>query len=143
MWIILLHLRILKLIEIMYLSILKYVFTFHLVMAVVVAMAAQFLVGYNTSVMNAPEAVVFPGHTTAEWSVAVSAFAIGGPAGAVVGGFLANAQGRRGALLLNTWVFFFGGLMMSIAPSIFWLIPARLLIGFASGVSSVVVPVRT
>ena len=48
-------------------------------MAVLVAMISQFLVGYNTSVMNSPVNVVFPGHTTVEWSLAVSAFAIGGP----------------------------------------------------------------
>ena len=29
--------------------------------AVLIAVIAQFLVGYNTSLMNAPEAVVFPG----------------------------------------------------------------------------------
>jgi MFS transporter, SP family, solute carrier family 2 (facilitated glucose transporter), member 3 len=69
--------------------------TFPLVMAVLVAIISQFLVGYNTAVMNAPSAVVFPDHTTTQWSVAVSAFAIGGPAGALVGGFLANQRGRR------------------------------------------------
>ena len=46
--------------------------------------------------MNAPAAVVFPGHTTLEWSLAVSAFAVGGPGGAVLGGYLANKKGRRG-----------------------------------------------
>ena len=39
-----------------------------------------------TGVMNAPEKVVFPGHSTASWSLAVAAFAVGGPFGAVVGG---------------------------------------------------------
>ncbi len=43
--------------------------------------------------MNAPEYVVFPGHTTIEWSLAVSAFAIGGPGGSLMGGFLANRKG--------------------------------------------------
>ena len=37
-------------------------------------------------VMNAPEKVVFPGHSTGAWSLAVAAFAVGGPFGAVVGG---------------------------------------------------------
>jgi len=36
--------------------------------------------------MNAPEKVVFPGHSTGAWSLAVAAFAVGGPFGAVVGG---------------------------------------------------------
>ena len=55
------------------------VLTFPLLMAVLVAVMAQFLVGYNTGVINAPGKVVFPSHTTVEWSIAVSAFAIGGP----------------------------------------------------------------
>jgi hypothetical protein len=57
-----------------------------LVFAIIVAVGSQFLVGYNTGVMNAPEKVVFPGHSTALWSFAVAAFAIGGPFGAIVGG---------------------------------------------------------
>eukprot|EP01038_Epipyxis_sp_PR26KG_P013518 gene13518-18136_t len=119
----------------------KMILTIPLVMAVLVAMTAQFLVGFNTSVMNSPANVVFPGHTTAEWSLAVSAFAIGGPGGAILGGHLANQNGRRGAMLINTWIFLIGGVIMSFAQSVMWLIPARLIIGFASGLASVVVPV--
>lgn len=104
-------------------------------------MISQFLVGYNTCVMNAPAAVVFPGHTTSSWSLAVSAFAIGGPLGAIAGGLMANQRGRRGAIIATSWIFFLGGLIMALAPDIMWLLPARLIIGFASGVSSVVVPV--
>jgi len=46
-----------------------------------------------------------------------------------------------GALLLNSFVFIAGGLIMTLAPNIYWLIPARFILGFASGLSSVVVPV--
>jgi hypothetical protein len=45
------------------------VVTLPLIFAVVVAAASQFLVGYNTGVMNAPEKVVFPGHSTLSWYV--------------------------------------------------------------------------
>ena len=55
------------------------VVTAPLLLAVSIAAASQFLNGYNTSVMNAPEAVVFPGHSTLEWSLAVSSFAIAAP----------------------------------------------------------------
>lgn len=119
----------------------EYILTFPLVMAVLVAIIAEFLVGYNTGVMNAPANVVFPGHTTAQWSLAVSAFAIGGPGGAVLGGIVANRNGRRGAMMINTWIFFIGGVLMTLAPNIYWLIPARLIVGFASGLATVVVPV--
>lgn len=57
------------------------------------------------------------------------------------GGYSANKLGRRGTMLLNSWIFLAGGLMMTLAPNLLWLIPARLIIGFASGLSSVVVPV--
>lgn len=115
--------------------------SFSLMMVVLVSMISQFLVGYNTAAMNAPEAVVFPDHSTTEWSLAVSSYAIGGPGGAILGGYLANIKGRKGALILNSWIFIIGGIMMTLAPNVYWLIPSRFIIGFASGLSSVVVPV--
>ena len=112
-----------------------------LVMAVSVAIMSQFLVGYNTGVMNAPQSVVFPGHSTMEWSLAVSAFAIGGPFGSIIGGMLANQMGRRGTMVLTSWIFLIGGSVMSLAPNMMILSLSRFIIGFASGLSSVVVPV--
>ena len=72
--------------------------TIPLIFAVIAASASQFLVGYNTGVMNAPESVVFPGHSTASWSIAVAAFAVGGPFGANLAGTLADS---RGGILLG------------------------------------------
>jgi Sugar (and other) transporter len=112
-----------------------------LVFAIIVAAASQFLVGYNTGVMNAPEKVVFPGHSTASWSLAVAAFAVGGPFGAVVGGKMADQRGRRGALLLDTWTFLAGGILQTFAWDMYTIIVARFVIGFASGYSSVLVPI--
>jgi len=117
------------------------VVTTPLVFAIIVAVASQFLVGYNTGVMNAPEKVVFPGHSTALWSLAVAAFAVGGPFGAIVGGKMADQRGRRGALLLDTWTFMLGGFLQTIAPDMYTIIIARFIIGFASGYSSVLVPI--
>lgn len=91
--------------------------------------------------MNAPAAVVFPGHSTFMWSLAVSAFAVGGPFGAIAGGSMANKLGRRGACMWNMWMFFVGGLVMTLAPSMPWLVPGRFIAGFASGLSTVLVPV--
>lgn len=112
-----------------------------LIFAVFVATLSQFLVGYNTGVMNAPAAVVFPGHSTGIWSFAVAAFAVGGPFGALVAGSLADSRGRRGALLINTWTFILGGLIQTFAVDMFSIIFARFIIGFASGFSSVLVPI--
>jgi SP family facilitated glucose transporter-like MFS transporter 3 len=112
-----------------------------LVFAIIVAAASQFLVGYNTGVMNAPEKVVFPGHSTGLWSLAVAAFAVGGPFGAIVGGKMADSRGRRGALLICTWTFLLGGLLQTCAPDMYTIILSRFIIGFASGYSSVLVPI--
>lgn len=117
------------------------VITTPLVFAIICAVMCQFLVGYNTGVMNAPGGVVFPGHSTGSWSVAVAAFAIGGPLGAVAGGRMADARGRRGALLIDTWTFLLGGVMQAFAFDMFTIIIARFVIGFASGFSSVLVPI--
>jgi SP family facilitated glucose transporter-like MFS transporter 3 len=115
--------------------------TMPLLMAVVVAVMSQFLVGFNTSVLNGAGAVVFPDHTLLTWSVVVSSFAIGGPIGAIGGGILSSKRGRRGAMILNAWIFLAGGLMMALAPDVYWLVPARVVCGIASGASTVVVPV--
>lgn len=112
-----------------------------LIFAVLVAAMSQFLVGYNTGVMNAPESVVFIGHSTAQWSLAVAAFAVGGPFGANIAAVLADTRGRRGAILINTWLFLLGGLVQSFAFNMCFIIGARFIIGFASGISSVLVPI--
>jgi SP family facilitated glucose transporter-like MFS transporter 3 len=99
------------------------------------------LAGYNISVMNAPEAFVFPGHSAEEWSLAVSAFCVGAPFGCVLAGKWADNRGRRGALLLVTWLFIIGGAIQSLAPSIYVVMIARALVGLSSGASTVLVPI--
>lgn len=112
-----------------------------LLMAAAVACVSQFLCGYNTGVMNAFEASVFPGHSQAAWALAVAAFAIGGPFGALAGGRVANARGRRSALLLDALLFLAGGSLFALAPSMAALVLARFVVGVASGLASVLVPV--
>jgi MFS transporter, SP family, solute carrier family 2 (facilitated glucose transporter), member 3 len=117
------------------------VVTIPLLCATMVAAISQFLVGYNTGVMNAPAHIVFPGHSTLLWSLAVAAFAVGGPFGSIVGGTLADQRGRRGALLLCIWIFLIGGILQTCAYNMWTIIIARFLIGFGSGYSSVLVPI--
>mmetsp|Transcript_31088 Transcript_31088/g.75138 ORF Transcript_31088/g.75138 Transcript_31088/m.75138 type:complete len:652 (+) Transcript_31088:103-2058(+) len=116
------------------------VVTMPLVFAIIVASASTFLVGYNTGVMNAPEKFVFPGHSTTSWALAVSCFAIGGPFGSAFGGTLADKRGRRGAMLIGIWIFLVGGILQTIAQDMITIIVARFMIGFASGYSTVLVP---
>lgn len=116
-------------------------FSWPLNLAVLVAVLAQLLVGFNIGVMNAPEKVVFPGHTTVSWSLAVAAFAAGGPFGANISGSVADKRGRRSSILTSAILFLVGGILQSLAPNMNTIIVARLLIGFASGFTSVVIPI--
>lgn len=111
-----------------------------LIFAVLIASMLQFIYGYNIGVMNPPEPFVFPGHSTGEWSMAVASFCVGGPLGSVLGGQWADSRGRRGALLIITWLFVLGGFMQALAPNMNMIIVARAVIGLASGASSVLVP---
>eukprot|EP00611_Tribonema_gayanum_P025574 TRINITY_DN5852_c0_g2_i1.p1 TRINITY_DN5852_c0_g2~~TRINITY_DN5852_c0_g2_i1.p1 ORF type:complete len:590 (+),score=246.90 TRINITY_DN5852_c0_g2_i1:112-1881(+) len=112
-----------------------------LAVASLLAMQSTLQFGFNSGVINGCEAVVFPGHTPLEWSVVVSIFCVGGLMGAFAGGHLSNALGRRGALMLASYVFLASGVIMFFARSIAWLIFARLLVGTAAGASTVFVPI--
>jgi MFS family permease len=67
--------------------------------------------------MNAPAAVVFPGHSTFMWSLAVSSFAVGGPFGAIAGGTMANKLGRRGR---DSDIVGYCGYILEIYIGIYW-----------------------
>jgi len=117
------------------------ILTVDLLYSSMVVLIPEFLMGYNTAVMNSVEPYVFPGHSTLMWSLAVSVFAIGGPFGAIVGGIFANVYGRKNALSFNLAIFFVGGLAMTLAPGMWTLFFSRLVTGFASGFATVLVPV--
>jgi len=91
--------------------------------------------------MNPSEAYAFPGHTTSMWSMAVAAFCVGGPFGAVLAGKLADDKGRRGALLLTTWLFVLGGLVQALAPSLTVVVITKMIISMASGATTVLAPI--
>jgi len=111
-----------------------------LLVAIFVAGCSQFLVGYNLSVLNAPESVIFKEHSTFEWSLAVAIFAIGGPIGCAIAGNLLDTRGRRHGLVFVTYTFMIGGLLQTFAWNMSVIIVSRFVIGVASGFSSVVVP---
>lgn len=92
-------------------------------------------VPYSSTIFpqNAAEKFAFVGHTTAEWATAVSVFAIGGPFGAILAGRVSNTRGRRGALFIDACIYLVGGTLFTFAPSMLWIIFARLIIGSAAG----------
>lgn len=112
-----------------------------LLVATFAAAALQFLVGYNVVILNNPEKYVFPGHSVTAWSAAVAALAIGAPLGAAIGSRLSEDQGRWKTLMYAGLMFLFGGVVQTFAPSLMVLAGARFVIGVASGVSTVVVPI--
>lgn len=79
--------------------------------------------------------------TIADQELLTAALALGDIAGAVVGGLLANAIGRRRSLHLVVAAYAGFAVLGAVAVSFPVLVAARLLAGWAIGVSYVVVPV--
>jgi len=109
-------------------------------LTVCVVSIPMFLFGFNTGVLNAPEAVIFPSHSVSEWSIAVSAFCAGGFFGANRSGSFSDKFGRRATLILILILNLFFGSLHSIAPNMKVLILSRFGVGLAGGVSTVVTP---
>ena len=110
------------------------------VAAVALAAMPMFLFGFNTGVLNAPESVIFPSHSVLEWSIAVSAFCVGGFFGANVSGRLADAWGRRPCLALILVANMVFGVVHVVSPNMIVLIAARGGVGLAGGAATVLTP---
>jgi MFS transporter, SP family, major inositol transporter len=112
----------------------------------VVALVATFgglLFGYDTSVINGaldPMRVEL-GLTDLTTGVVTSSLLFGAALGAMSGGRLSDAWGRRKTILLMSAFFFFGALVCVIAPSFEVMVVGRVLLGLAVGAASTVVPV--
>ncbi|KAJ7984882.1 hypothetical protein DPEC_G00359380 [Dallia pectoralis] len=123
------------------------------------AIGGTFQYGYNLSIMNAPTNHIqsFINDTywerwgtgldtsqvTLFWTVIVSAYSLGGLAGALLAGLMAVRFGRKKSLLLNNSFLFLGAvfaLTSRMARSVELIILARLLVGVNAGVSMNVQP---
>lgn len=71
----------------------------------------------------------------------VSIVLVGAMVGAVTGGSLADRAGRRITLLSGSVLFIVGSLMAFLAPDVYLLIAARIVLGVAIGFTSVAAPV--
>ncbi|KAL3925072.1 MAG: hypothetical protein SGILL_000645 [Bacillariaceae sp.] len=116
-------------------------FTKPLFIATIANSVSQFLVGYNIAVLNTTEKYIFPGHSTMQWSWAVSALAIGAPLGALIGGHISDSYGRKPALVFNSIGFLAGGILQALSVNLQVLTLARFLLGLMSGVATVLVPI--
>jgi len=127
--------------------------------AIFAAVLGMFQFGFNTGVINAPEAVIqdfiaevykarYNSHIEQElkeflWAIAVAIFAIGGMIGGFAGGYVGNRVGRKRGLLLNNSLGAGGGLMIGfsqLAGSYEMLIIGRLVIGINCGLNTSLVP---
>lgn len=98
----------------------------------------MFLFGFNTGALNAPEAVIFPEHSTFVWSLAVSAFCVGGLAGAYGAGRWNG--GRVSGLMAIFYISLISGVLHCLAPNMIVLIVGRLGVGLAGGAATVLTP---
>ncbi|WP_266367216.1 sugar porter family MFS transporter [Tellurirhabdus rosea] len=107
-----------------------------------IAATGGLLFGFDTGVINV--ALPFIKH---QWDLsaeaeawAVSAVLVGGMAGSLLSGRLADALGRKRINLVASLVFVIGSVITAVAPSPDVLIAGRLLLGLAIGIVSFSVP---
>ncbi|MDR2374507.1 MAG: MFS transporter [Bifidobacteriaceae bacterium] len=105
------------------------------------------LFGYDTGViagalpyLNLPQAGGGLGLNDVETGLVGGLIAVGAAFGAFFGGRLSDRYGRRHNVLLLAIVFLVGALGCSLAPSLWVLYPARLVLGFAVGGAAATVP---
>ncbi|QNP74282.1 sugar porter family MFS transporter [Streptomyces roseirectus] len=109
----------------------------------VVATFGGLLFGYDTGVINGalPYMKDDLGLTPFTEGMVTSSLLLGAALGAVVGGRLSDARGRRRTILWLAVLFFAGALGATLAPDTASMVVARFVLGLAVGGASVTVPV--
>ncbi|MFI6007788.1 sugar porter family MFS transporter [Streptomyces sp. NPDC051243] len=101
------------------------------------------LFGYDTGVINGalPYMTDDLGLTAVTEGMVTSSLLLGAALGAVGGGRLSDARGRRRTILALAVLFFVGALGCTLAPTTAVMVVARFVLGLAVGGASVTVPV--
>ena len=109
----------------------------------VVATFGGLLFGYDTGVINGalPYMTDDLGLTPVTEGMVTSSLLLGAALGAVAGGRLSDARGRRRTILTLAVLFFVGALGCTLAPTTAVMVVARFVLGLAVGGASVTVPV--
>ncbi|PPS67363.1 MULTISPECIES: sugar porter family MFS transporter [Streptomyces] len=109
----------------------------------IIATFGGLLFGYDTGVINGalPYMTEDLGLTPVTEGMVTSSLLLGAALGAVTGGRLSDARGRRHSILLLAVLFFIGALGCTLAPTTAVMIVARFVLGLAVGGASVTVPV--
>ena len=110
--------------------------------AVGVAAIGGLLFGYDTGVISGAILFVknqFSLSATME-EVVVSSVLVGAVLGAAIGGALTNCFGRRKMIILAGIIFTASAVGTAVAPTVTWLIVARVVSGLAIGIASFISP---
>ncbi len=109
----------------------------------VIATFGGLLFGYDTGVINGalPYMTDDLGLTAVTEGMVTSSLLLGAALGAVAGGRLSDARGRRRTILTLAVLFFVGALGCTLAPTTAVMVVARFVLGLAVGGASVTVPV--
>ncbi|MBG0851537.1 sugar porter family MFS transporter [Streptomyces spinoverrucosus] len=109
----------------------------------VIATFGGLLFGYDTGVINGalPYMTEDLGLTPVTEGMVTSSLLLGAALGAVAGGRLSDARGRRRTILALAVLFFVGALGCTLAPTTAVMVVARFVLGLAVGGASVTVPV--
>ncbi|MER6140530.1 sugar porter family MFS transporter [Streptomyces sparsogenes] len=109
----------------------------------VIATFGGLLFGYDTGVINGalPYMTDDLGLTPVTEGMVTSSLLLGAALGAVTGGRLSDARGRRRTILTLAVLFFVGALGCTLAPTTAVMVVARFVLGLAVGGASVTVPV--
>ncbi|MBB4684006.1 sugar porter family MFS transporter [Amycolatopsis jiangsuensis] len=107
-----------------------------------IAAVAALLVGYDMGVISGALLFIKPefGLTPFESGVVVTTLLVGAVAGSALAGWLGQAIGRRGTLLVACALFVVSSLLMALAPDYGWLLAGRVLGGLAVGATQSTVP---
>lgn len=113
-----------------------------LIKLTVISTLGGLLFGYDTGVISGalPFLVEDLKLTTLQEATVVSSLLFGAMFGALIGGKMADALGRKRSLMVNAVLFFFGALGAAFAPSFGVMVTARILLGVAVGSAAAVVP---
>lgn len=108
----------------------------------VIAATVGLLFGFDTGVISGalPFLKQFWKLNDASIELITTTVLIGAVAGAVCSGKLADIIGRKRMIIINAVIFTIGAVGCAFAPSITVLIAMRIIIGFAIGITSYVVP---
>ena len=110
--------------------------------AVGVAAIGGLLFGYDTGVISGAILFVkneFSLSTTME-EIVVSSVLVGAVLGAAIGGALTSRFGRRKMIILAGIIFTVSAIGTALAPTVIWLIAARIVSGIAIGIASFISP---